>query len=570
MSLFFTTLLGAILVASAARSGETFKGLTCADHPLHKRRPFRGELIQSWSYTQTQDMVFKFSDSAYLPRYNQHGWSPIEDLTSTKYTNLDFFATYMRRDGPDQYLTISFQRSAKVYLFVGGFDKARPRVRLPGWKPEGWAIMTSGNSRDRAQVGLMSKKEFPVMRHAYVFSKPAAKNVRLPSMKWIANNLRRLRTNGYYIALIGEADGSPVRQPRVPNGIPQITAGKRCPEELHDTWRVRGFDKLDHQTNNRTFRTYHPMWDPCYWCAYDHEHGSAAYKLMGYAPRYGYAALKNNNENESHAGFKDYVLDIGDHRLLYSIHAHLSLPRRFFTRFHTVVIVITDTKTNELLAHFNYKADFGFAATKAAKGGMLPLTKADEELRLLQRKGNETRGFREVNILNINNLDRRVLYRTRGKKLLKGEYERWMAYPMCSSWKIRGPVADFKGAQNALRTTSSDANDTVVLGRYLHGIFRPNNAVNRDLRFVGWEISYEHCRMGNSAPRNRIFYTDPYGKKLVKGPAPDAMRQFIKPGFRISIPDGIYMVDDTWLGLHKVGYIGGMQDIMNAIDSTKN
>lgn len=570
MSLSFVVVSAVILLASATRIAETLKGLTCKDHPLYKKHPFRGEIIRSWSYTQTREKVFKFSDSAYVPRYTQHGWSPMNNLSSTEYTNLDLFTTYMQRDGPDHYLTISFQRPAKVYLFVAGFDRAMPRAQLSGWDPKGWAAMTKNtNGNGKAQVGLMSKKEFPVMNHAFVFSKPAATNVQLPSMAWVAKNVRGMKSNGYYIVLVGEADGSSVRPPRA-RDIPAITAGKRCPAELHDAWRVRGFDQEDQQTRNRMFRTYHPMWDPCFWCAYDHEHGSAAYKLMGYAPRYGYAALKNDNEDESHGGFKDYVLDIGEHRLLYSIHAHLSLPRRFFTRFHSVVIVIADTKTNEILAHFNYKADFGFTATKAAKGGMLPLTKADEKLQQLQQQGNETKGFREVNILDVNNLDPRVLYRTTGKKLLKGEYERWMAYPICSSRKIRGPVADFKGAQSALRTTSSGADDTVELGRYLHGIWRPNNAVNRDLRFRGWEIGVEHCQMENLRSKNGIFYTDPYGKKLVEGPAPNAMRQFIKPGFRLWIPDGIYMVDDTWLGLGQEGYIGGMVDIMNAIDASKN
>jgi len=552
---------------------ETLKGLQCIDHPVYKRSKFQGEIIRSWRYTQMKKHIHYFSDSGYIPRYKQHTWAPTSDQSSRKYEKLDFFATYMQKKGPKIYLHLYFQRPAKVYIFVGGrFDKTLPRVSLPGWKSEGWASMSKGDASERAHVGLMNTKDFPVSQHAYVFSKLSTDNsIAMPSMMWVSANVRGYKSNGYYFALIGEADGSPVKAPPPPTKNMTIVAGKHCPDELHDEWMVKGaFDPNDPDTVNRPFRTYHPMWDPCYWCAYKHEHGSAAEKLMGYIPRYGYAALKNKHEDESHGGFKDFVLDLGEHRLYYSIHAHLSLPRRFFTRFHTVVIVLADTKTQEVLAHFNYKADFGFASTKAAKGGMIPLTAKEAKLQAKQKRKEAPPGFREVNILDPKNLDPRVLYRKRGKSLTIGEYERWMASPMCAAKNIAGPVADIKGAQNALRTMASKGDDITILGKWMHGSFRKHTGVKRDLRFRAWTMGWDYCGLNGTAPKDGVFYTDPYGYTRRDGPGVNNMRQYIKPGLKVKLPDGIYMTDDTWLGLFKVGYIGAMRDIMSAIDPSKN
>jgi len=183
---------------------ETLKGLQCIDHPVYKRSKFQGEIIRSWRYTQMKKHIHYFSDSGYIPRYKQHTWAPTSDQSSRKYEKLDFFATYMQKKGPKIYLHLYFQRPAKVYIFVGGrFDKTLPRVSLPGWKSEGWASMSKGDASERAHVGLMNTKDFPVSQHAYVFSKLSTDNsIAMPSMMWVSANVRGYKSNGYYFALI--------------------------------------------------------------------------------------------------------------------------------------------------------------------------------------------------------------------------------------------------------------------------------------------------------------------------------------------------------------------------------
>ncbi len=394
----------------------------------------------------------------------------------------------------------------------------------------------------------------------------------LPSVEWVRKNINGLKTNGYYVILVAEASGEPVQKPAPPEGV-EITAGGRCPKELHDAWRTKPTDENDEQTRNMTFATHHPLWDPCYWCGYDHEHGSSAKQLMGYEPKFGYVALKNRNEDESHNGFKGIVMQVENQLVYYGLHMHMSHPRRFFTRFHTAVFAVVDANTKELLLELSYKADYGFVATRLKKGGHYPLREIDRELHERQVNQKVSRGMRVVNVINPGNLDKRFMYREKGN-ILKGEYEQWVMQPLCSKKQgLREPVVDIKDPLQALRTAESDSDDAIILGRDLHGRFKRNVGVNRDFRVTNLQIAEEFCQFRLSEiggiPKSGVFYTDVYGKRIIKGPGRHAVRQYIKPGFRLNIT-GIFMVDDTWLGLHKKGIMGGLRDITYSVDPTQN
>eukprot|EP00172_Hildenbrandia_rubra_P002511 Plantae.Rhodophyta-Hildenbrandia_rubra.ctg33954.p1 GENE.Plantae.Rhodophyta-Hildenbrandia_rubra.ctg33954~~Plantae.Rhodophyta-Hildenbrandia_rubra.ctg33954.p1 ORF type:complete len:224 (+),score=48.30 Plantae.Rhodophyta-Hildenbrandia_rubra.ctg33954:253-924(+) len=43
-------------------------------------------------------------------------------------------------------------------------------------------------------------------------------------------------------------------------------------------------------------------------------------------------------------------------------------------------------------------------------------------------------------------------------------------------------------------------------------------------------------KLSDYASSKGVFYTDPYCKKLLKGPGPNAVRQYIEPGFLLNIP----------------------------------
>lgn len=112
------------------------------------------------------------------------------------------------------------------------------------------------------------------------------------------------------------------------------------------------------------FRTWHPLWDPCYFCSYLHEHGSSSPDLMGYQPTYGYTALKNRHQQESHHGFKDAIIETGSDNLYISVHA----------RHHTLVIVAVNKKTRQTDAELAYKADFGTLMARERNGDRVPVS----------------------------------------------------------------------------------------------------------------------------------------------------------------------------------------------------
>lgn len=56
---------------------------------------------------------------------------------------------------------------------------------------------------------------------------------------------------------------------------------------------------------------------------------------MGYLSKYGYAALKNVNEDESYTGFKNIMMEVDGKLVYYGVHAQMSKGRRFGSRYYT-------------------------------------------------------------------------------------------------------------------------------------------------------------------------------------------------------------------------------------------
>lgn len=560
----FVLLLATLLLTV---SSSELKGLQCSDHPFYTPG-FKGELIRSWSYTRKTDNMY-FTDSGYHPRYSKHAYAPVEDLSSTKYHNLDYFGTFLAKDMPDKYITMSFNRPAKVYLLVNGHDGTHPRVGLPGWRSEGWVVMVKGKEEGKVDLGVAKPMLFFPPSMAYVFSKVASEEIVLPSKVWVGRNLRGLDKDGYYNVLVAEADGSRSKAPLLPSGR-TANAGSRCPKEVHDLWMAPARDRRDPQMARRRFRTNHPLWDPCFWCGFAHEHGSMPKQLMGYEPLFGYVALKNGNESESHNGFKSMVLDVGEHYLYYGFHAKLSDPRRFFARHHTVVIAVAEKKSKELVLELSYKADFGFLAARSRDHKLIPLRPIDNAIQEQQKAKGLRDAMRNINVINPSNPDPRYSYKNTGADILKGQYEQWVAPLMCADLsQLRGPQLDVKQPQTGLRYAGSGGAGMIKLGRELHGAWRQHVGVNRDVRFQKLAMSFELCGLGKET-KDGVFYTDVYGKRRLPGPGKGAVRQFIKPGTDLFFEGGIFMADDTWLGLQKAGKISEMRDVSNSVDASVN
>lgn len=559
----------ASLLVSATWLLVLAKGPLCSWHPLYTAG-MSHQIIRSWSFSsQEADGSQYWAQSTYIPQYEQHSFHPQADPSSTKYLGLDYFTTHSGKQAEANFVTLNFQREAKVYLLVHAYVSGFPAATLAGWTSEGWVAKKEGSS-DKTIFGLGAyKQEMHAPGYAYAFSM-TGEDIVIPDAKYIAANIGGITAKGYYSALIGEADGSPVTSPTAPAGM-SITPGGRCPDALHNKWTTPGTDKDDVQTSTMQFETWHPLWDPCFWCAYDHEHGSAAKELMGYAPRYGYTALKNNNQNESAKGFKDIVLETADHYVYYGLHAHVSQPTRFSTRFHTLVLAVTDKATKTLQLELRFKADYGLRAVRLAlKGDQMPLTPEDQKLFAEQEDGYKHRKHRLLNVINPTSMDPRFLYRDSPDEL-HGEYEQWATCPICTYTKRWDePTVDFRDMGLALKDTTGS--DTTTLGRMRDGKFYQQPSTNRQLRGK-FTISDDNCiyKLRDIAGKavNGKFYTDQYGKKLLAGPGEGAIAQYIKPGFSITI-DGQYETDDTWTGLYKNGTMGHMRNVGLAVEETQN
>ncbi len=527
------------------------------------RKGMKGEMIKAWMYAPRRNRMY-WTPATYIVRNTRYNFIPQDKPGSKKYIGLDYFLTGFNGEIQRDYLKIYFQRRAKTYLLVHGYDRLKLPAQLEGWRSEGWVQRTSGHPYLKHRFGLGQRKgEIPVAYYAYAFSK-IGDSVTVPSSRFIKRNIKydgEMQTSGFFSLLVAESNGRPVRKPSYPKGM-RIKAGQFCPRQLHDKWVAKEMDDDDRHTKRRTFRSWHPLWDPCFWCSYGHEHGSAAPIIMGYLPRYDYTALKNNHQDESHEGFKDIVADVGSHWLYVSVHARMSSGSRFHTRHHTMVIAAVRKSTMELELELRFKADYGSLTVRKRGGGIVGVSKKEEELR---RMFGYKRRHRLVNIINPRRIDPRWRYK-KGDRLMRGEYEQWATKPICSEISNgREPTIDFKDA--ALAKLDVRGRGTTRLGRMKDGRLRWNASVNRELRAKDWVIDGDLCEFGDGI--HGKFYTDVYGEEMEDGPGTNNVRQFIKEGFRLEI-SGDFETADPWLGLYLNGIRGEMRNIAFGIDETKN
>jgi len=557
-------------------------GAQCKDHPLYKTG-MKGEIIRSWMYKPNPDGSMYWTRSKYFPRYKQHAWIPINNSASTKYSNLDYFTTNHRTNSSiHDFVTLYFQRNALVYLLVHSTKSNGNPPSLTDWKPEGFINMSRGTEAESTSIDMGDgtiNGQLHAPRTAYVFSRNGT-SVSIGSQDWVFNNMRNLDADGSWSALIAESDGSVVLPPERPviEGVGiEIEAGGRCPDALHDSWVTLSTDTEDAATNTTYFKTWHPLWDPCYWCAYNHEHGSSAPILMGYRPKYGYTALKNNVQQEAHTGFKDFVLGTPKYHIYVGLHALMSSPERFFTRFHTMVIAVVNKSTKELMLELSFKADFGHREVRLANNtGRMPVSLEDEIIRNVTELYGKDRKFRVINVISYPNLDSRYQYKT---PVLRGEYEQWRTRPICSAFsRDNEPKFDFKDPAIALRSeNSTNTTQHTVLGRSKGDKLLPHVSVNRQFTLQGFTLSARFCMFslpnipihGTKRHKTGKFYTNTYGNALMNGPDDTHIAQYIKPGFNISVT-GTFNTMDPWLGLYKDGAVGQMRDIGHALDSGKN
>jgi len=184
----------------------------------------------------------------------------------------------------------------------------------------------------------------------------------------------------FFEVYLVEASGSVTESNLIPAGGDATTINNcladmpniPCPDWVHDQRTV-----IDHRDNKR-YKTWHPVWDQYYWCAYDHDHGSSTeclgpnldskYKY----PSFDFTASYNYCQEESNNGFKAYcICDFNKHEdsksqyCVYIVaHTTTSSLGRVCARFHTVTALGVAKDNGDVLFQINFKADFGLAMRK--------------------------------------------------------------------------------------------------------------------------------------------------------------------------------------------------------------
>lgn len=266
---------------------------------------------------------------------------------------------------------------------------------------------------------------------------------------------------------------------------------------------------------------------------------------MGYRPKYGYTQFKKDRSSESDEGFKDHVVQYGDYYLYLNAHMQTSKLRRVTVKFHTMTVAVKHIRTGELMAELTSKGNFGFLAARSAdlRKGFVPVREEDKAIQEADLARDPPRElFRVINVINERNQDPSLRYRPR--ELLRGVYEDWRGLSVCLSkplsFVIRNPST---GIETRL------GEQAVQLGEFQGSEFYQNLGISRFVRGDGVTIGAKACGFGDDFDRNGYFYTNADGTKLFDKSGENTVRQFIKPGFSLTIT-GQWRPMGNWLGLH--------------------
>lgn len=270
---------------------------------------------------------------------------------------------------------------------------------------------------------------------------------------------------------------------------------------------------------------------------------------MKYQPKYGFTEFKNGRGTETNPGFKDFVFEYGPNMVYLSIHAQTSSLRRVGHAFHTMTIVMKNKSSGQLMVELTFKGNFGFlAARKRGKGDQfIPLTPRGKKMMKAQMQRKPyVREFRTINVVDDRVLDRRFQYTYPNP--MAGTYEEWVVNAPCTKAAKGGEFTfDIQDPITGIRSLPSK--QPVWLGRtYPNEGFRANMGLKRTVRCRDLSVSAKLCRFGKGF-KGGYFYTDVLGRKLKRRPGPDAVRQFIRPGFEETI-SGKYGPSGLWRGLH--------------------
>jgi len=415
------------------------------------------------------------------------GWDALSPANSWGFNNYGQDNTWMN---------FTLNRPARVGV-VWRDDASRPSWLRSGWS-EGGTVQIDG---DYAPV---YEKTFP------------AGPVKLGTVESTGDG----RT--MYLVLIAEDDGDPTPTPPVPSGKQYPVPGGTCPDWVHARHTTLGPD-------GETYQTWHPQWDPVYWCSFGHDHGSSPSLIPGnpMVP-YGYVADKVP-QDEPNLGFKEFTFqDLSrKHWVRFVIHAGTSSGRRVCAQLHTLYVQVYNNSGTELM-NVGFKADYG--ASISTEGPVLTPSNCGYSMPALRSSVGDDRE-RALNVGAGSN-----------------NYERWDSRDDLPQTRNLG-FGSFEHSFDIRNPMSHCVNNTcnsVVKRNPEH-----ENATRRTLGMSAWQSGFTFSVA--QALGTGEFFTDPYGNGLVSPSSSHATRQYIDPAVAavdFLINPGINRIDcaasDPW------------------------
>jgi hypothetical protein len=288
-----------------------------------------------------------------------------------------------------------------------------------------------------------------------------------------------------------------------------------CSAAVHDSYKTTGPD-------GQQYKTWHPQVDHVNNCHFDHEHGSNPGLLAPVAyngapptilPAFEYTASKHGMA-EGHVGFKVIVInDVAGYRWMITSHFGTnSPPNAACNRFHTLDILIYDPVSKTIKADLHLMADFG-KATSQNHVRLTPTACPDQGTNL----GGST-GARLIPVLTENGV----------------MYEPWRTdsreYPLLGL-RTGGFTINTTDPQKQCNAIVCDSGATMML--------TPTEPGRGAFRLLTFNDGGANGPFRITGTPSGTFYTDAHGRSPRVATDPDAVKQYVAPGFSVNVPGGM-------------------------------